>query len=392
MTDVLIAGAGVGGLAAASGLLADGHGVRVLEAAQRLRVGGAAVTIFPNGHAALHRLGIYATDLGGRIEAMEFRDAAGRRLSRIDLEPVVTRTGFPVSTVPRAALLTRLVDRLPAGTVVYGAAVEGVDPGPAGTTVTDRSGTARTADVLVGADGQGSVVRRAVVDPRAPVPSGWTTWQGLNPVLPELANGTCGLFFVGAAGLCGLMPAGHGLLQWWFDTPVAAAGEPGVGDDAADGNAADNVLSLLRIRFSDYPEPVGALLDAVTEQDVGRFPHVTHEVLDVWGRETVTLLGDAAHAFPPSQAQGANQALEDAWALTRALRGRGEVRPLLRAYERGRVPAVRRVSRMATSEITNKPPNLPARAVAGLVPPRLAGLGYLKILRRFSDVLAVTDV
>jgi FAD-dependent urate hydroxylase len=386
MTDVLIVGAGVGGLAAASGLLADGHGVRVLEAAQRLRVGGAAVTIFPNGHAALHRLGIYATDLGGRIEAMEFRDAAGRRLSRIDLAPVVTRTGFPVTTVPRAALLTRLVDQVPPGTVVYGAAVDEVDPGAAGTTVTDRMGSVRTADVLVGADGQGSVVRRAVVDPRAPVPSGWTTWQGLSPVLPELANGTCGVFFVGAAGLCGLMPAGHGLLQWWFDTP-AAEGESSADDDVAD----DDVPARLRTLFCDYPEPVGALLDAVAGQDVGRFPHVTHEVLDVWGRETVTLLGDAAHAFPPSQAQGANQALEDAWALTRALRGRGEVRPLLRAYERGRVPAVRRISRMAASEITNRPPNLPTRAVAGLVPPRLAGLGYLKILRRFSDVLAVTD-
>lgn len=382
MTDVLIAGAGIGGLAAASGLLADGHGVRVLEAAQRLRVGGAAVTIFPNGHAALHRLGIYATDLGGRIEAMEFRDASGRRLTRIDLGPVVTRTGFPVTTIPRAALLTRLVDQLPAGTVVYGAAVDEVEPGPAGATVTDRSGTARTADVLVGADGQGSVVRRAVVDPRAPVPSGWVTWQGLSPVLPELANGTCGVFYVGAAGLCGLMPAGHGLLQWWFDTPVTE------GESSAD----DDVAARLRTRFRDYPGQVTALLDAVADADVGRYPHVTHEVLDVWGRETVTLLGDAAHAFPPSQAQGANQALEDAWALGRALRGGGEPQPLLRAYERGRVPAVRRVSRMAASEITNKPPNLPARAVAGLVPPRLAGLGYLKILRRFSDVLAATDV
>ena len=53
MTDVIVVGAGIGGLAVAGGLLTDGHGVQVLEAAERLRVGGAAVTVFPNGHAAL---------------------------------------------------------------------------------------------------------------------------------------------------------------------------------------------------------------------------------------------------------------------------------------------------------------------------------------------------
>jgi len=380
MSDVLIAGAGIGGLAAAGGLLADGHSVRVLEAADRLRTGGAAVTVFPNGHAALHRLGLDATDLGGRIEAMEFRDAGDRRLSRMDLRPMVARTGFPVTTIPRAALLTRLAEALPADTIVFNAAAVAVEPGPADASVTDQSGTTRTADVVVGADGQASAVRGSVVDPRAATPSGWTTWQGLSPVLPELASGTLGLFFVGHAGLCGLMPAGQGLLQWWFDART----------DTVPPTADDAVLGTLRTLFGDFPDPVPALFDAVAEADMGRFPHVTHEVLDVWGRGAVTLLGDAAHAFPPSQAQGANQALEDALALTSALRRRGEgdVPELLRAYERGRTPKVRRVSRMATSEITNKPPNLPTRAMARLVPPRLAGLGYLNVLRRYSDVLA----
>lgn len=92
---VLIAGAGVGGLATARGLLTSGHSVQLLEEATSLREGGAAVTIFSNGFAALAGLGIDATGLGGLIERMHFQTAGGSRLSRVDLRAFSTRTGFP---------------------------------------------------------------------------------------------------------------------------------------------------------------------------------------------------------------------------------------------------------------------------------------------------------
>ncbi|HEV7897730.1 MAG TPA: NAD(P)-binding protein, partial [Planosporangium sp.] len=83
--DVLIAGAGVGGLALARGLLADGHQVRVLEQAPGPRQGGAALTIFSNGAAALAGLGAPMDGVGGLIEEMEFCDANGAALFRVDL-------------------------------------------------------------------------------------------------------------------------------------------------------------------------------------------------------------------------------------------------------------------------------------------------------------------
>lgn len=368
--DVIVVGAGIGGLALANGLLARGHRVRVLERADRPRDGGAAVTLFSNGKAAAAGLGAPLDGLGGRIDELEIRDRADRRYGLTDLRLMARRTGFVVETVPRAALLRRLTGSLPAGTVAYGAAVVGA---AAEGTVVDARGRGYTADVVVGADGYRSAVRRSVRGDRDARRNGWSSWQGLTAVLPDLAGGTHARCYVGAAGLCGLMPAGGGLLQWWFDT------RGGPGDGA--------VLDWLSRRFAGYPRPVTELLATVAADDIQQYPHVLHEVGDRWGDGAVTLLGDAAHAFPPSQAQGANQALEDAWLLARALDGAGPVEGLLRRYEKVRARRVRRVSRLAATEVTNRLPTLAGRLAGKLLSPTMAGRAHLALIRRFSSVL-----
>jgi FAD-dependent urate hydroxylase len=372
--DVLIVGAGVGGLALANGLLADGHPVRVLERADALRRDGAAVTIASNGAAALAGLGVALAGIGATVELMDFRDAAGRRLAEVDLRVVHRRTGFGFATAPRERLVDRLAAGLPAGTIRFGHPVEDVvATGPGA--VVDAGGGRHRADVVVGADGQGSVVRAAVLDPTPAADAGWSTWQGLSRVLPAIATGHRGLFLAGPAGFVGLMPAGEGWLQWWFDVPVRRS----------EASPAAPVR-WLRERFAGYADPVPELLDAVDDGDVARYPHVLHRVPDRWGTGPTTLLGDAAHAFPPSQAQGANQALEDAWLLRRALARPGDPAPALRDYEHRRGRRVRRVSRLAASQITNRSPNRLARA-ARAVPGGLAGLLYERVIRSWSDVL-----
>jgi FAD-dependent urate hydroxylase len=286
-----------------------------------------------------------------------------------------------VRTVPRAGLLAALAAGLPADTIRYGRPVTSVAVDADRVEVADGAGERYRPDVLVGADGYRSAVRREVLGDGPPADTGWISWQGLGPVLPGLAGGVRGVCLVGDAGLCGLMPAGGGLLQWWFDAPGRAA-DP----------VPDSPLRWLRERFGGYADPVPALLDAVRDPDVQRFPHVLHAVPDRWGAGPATLLGDAAHAFPPSQAQGANQALEDAWLLTRALRApapgdRAAVAAALRRYERRRARRVRRVARLAGSEVTNRPPTPPRRLAGRLLTPRLSGYGYLALLRSFSSVL-----
>ncbi|GAB3971236.1 FAD-dependent monooxygenase [Plantactinospora veratri] len=366
---VVIVGAGIGGLALANGLLADGHRVRVLERAPGPRTDGAAVTIFGNGAAAAAQLGVPLDGLGGEVETLEFCTSDGRPFARADLRTARHRTGFGVATVPRAAILERFTRALPPDTVRYGHAVSDLRVDPDGVTVGGDS-----ADVLVGADGYRSVVRRTVLDREPATRTGWVSWQGLTRALPELAGDVHARCLVGPAGLCGLMPAGAGLLQWWFDVPEPAP------DDRP-------VLEWLRTRFASYAEPVGELLAGLTGSDVQAYPHVLHRVPARWGTGPSTLLGDAAHAFPPSQAQGANQALEDAWLLRRALGMPGDPAAALRRYERIRSRRVRRISRLAASEVTNRPPGALTRLAGRLLTPALTGRLHLATIRRCSSVL-----
>jgi FAD-dependent urate hydroxylase len=371
--------------------------VRVLEQAPALRTSGAAVTIFSNGAAASAGSGTPLDGLGGDVEELAFGTCAGSPLWRLDLRPLRRRTGFPVAAVPRRDLVARLAAGLPAGTITFGAAVTSIDA-PAGderraeapVQVTDGSGTTYEADVLVGADGHTSVVRQHGLSPQPARTTGWATWQGLTLVarpgpLAGLVEGRTGRFLVGSAGFVGLMPAGNGLLQWWFDVPHDPRAPLPV-----------SPVAWLGQRFAGYGGPVPAVLEAVDDADVGLYPHVVHEVPDAWGAGAVTLLGDAAHAFPPTQAQGANQALEDAWLLTRTLTSvasdggdgrRGPLPAALRRYEATRARRVRRVMRLAASETTNTPPGPVVRTAARLVPAGASGRAYVHLLRRCSSVL-----
>ena len=293
---ILIAGAGVGGLALARGLVGNGHEVSVLEWSTGLREGGAAVSIFSNGAAALDALGAPLEGIGGAVEELRFCTDQGQLTAAIDLRLMARKTGYGVTTVSRRQLIELLADGLPDGVVQFGRGVEDIN----GTKVVDSQGGTHEADLIVGADGVASRVRQ-LVDPEPATYVGWATWQGLERLPIEVADGTYGLFQVGGAGFCGLMPAGQGLVQWWFDTPWTPEDSPA------------DPTNWLRERFQHYADPVPEVLAKITE--AGLYPHVLHEVPDVWGLDRTTLVGDAAHAFPPTLAQGANQTLEDAWML-----------------------------------------------------------------------------
>jgi 2-polyprenyl-6-methoxyphenol hydroxylase-like FAD-dependent oxidoreductase len=374
---ILVVGAGIGGLAAARALTRDGHEVTVYERAPQLRTTGAALTLWSNGTGVLHDLGVSTDGLGAPLDILEQRAWNGRSLMSIDVSHAARVHGHPHLSTPRRDLVERLARSLPDGTIAFGKECTEVTHADGTARIAFADGTHAVGDLVVGADGHRSAVRRYVWGNDPTTPSGWATWQGLSRVGIETARSRHGLMVVGPEGMCGLLPAGNGLLQWWFDVPYQA------GESSPERPRSP--VAMLRGRFGHWASPVPDTLDAVRDDDVEFFAHHTHKVPRIWSRTGVTLLGDAAHTMPPTVAQGGNQALEDAWTLARALRETGnDVPAALSAYERARSRRAGLVSRTATAATANQyHPILPR-----LTPNALVTRAYTRWLRTVSNYLA----
>lgn len=375
---VVVIGAGVGGLALARGLTERGHEVSVHESAEELRRGGAGLTLYPNGTAALSALGVDVSSLGRRLETMVVRTPAGRVRGAVDLSALAVKLGHDVRQLPRRSLLGTLAGGLAEGTVRFGRACVAVTRTPSGPVAVLEDGDEVGADVVVGADGVRSVVCRELWGEPDVRETGWVSWSALTSLPSALADGGDGYIVRAPGRTASAVPAGDGLVQWWFDL-LRGPGVPFPRSPVAE----------LRSRFGGWADPdVQTVLEHARDEDITPFPHVRGGVRPGWGKGPVTLVGDAAHAFPPGTGQGANQALEDAWALTLALSGeRAEADPqaALRRYEHARHRRVARVSAASGAEVVQRFPM--SRLPRGVADRMLTGW-FACYVRSVSTVLA----
>jgi 2-polyprenyl-6-methoxyphenol hydroxylase-like FAD-dependent oxidoreductase len=358
----IIAGGGIGGLAAAVALGRRGWRVEVLERAPAIGEVGAGLSLWPNGVRALDALG-----LGERVREIAMpetaggvRDRSGRWLLRSDSAELERRYG-PVVMIHRARLLDLLREAAPPGALRLGAEVSGVRDDGTHVEVTHGGGVSNAA-LLVGADGLRSAVRRSVW-PEAPGPryAGYTAWRLV--VDPPGGGLDAGGESWGRGERVGLVPlAGGGVYLF----AVANAPE---GERSADGETAE-----LRRRFGGWHAPIPALLDAAAEEAVLRGDIYDLPPLESYVSGRVALLGDAAHAMTPDQGQGANQALEDAVTLAALLDADPSVRAALAAYDRERRPRTQTIARRSRrTGVVAQWSSAPAAAVRDrllrLVPP-----------------------
>ncbi|MFG3016605.1 FAD-dependent monooxygenase [Streptomyces cinerochromogenes] len=367
----IVIGGGIGGLAAAAALHLKGWSVTVLERAPALDPVGAAISLAPNALRALDVLGIgeEIRDLAAWQGDGGLRTPGGRWLSRSSAEAAAARFGGPLVLLPRATLVDRLAALLPPGTVRTATTASLADPG-------DRNRPARVtageeeleADLVVGADGINSRVRTALFPGRpGPVYAGFTTWRLLIPVPgAEFASHETW----GRGRIWGTHPLKDGRV-YAYAAAAAPAGERAPDDERAE---------LLR-RYGDWHHPIPAVLAAARPADVLR--HDVHHLarpLPAYHAGRTVLLGDAAHAMPPSLGQGGNQAVEDAVVL--AHHG-----PDLAAYTAARLPRTTAIARQAVRVARlSMTGNRAAVAVRNTALAALSQAGPALFLRSFDGI------
>ena len=337
---ILVVGAGVSGISVARGLLRDGHDVTVFDQRPNATAGGGAVTIWSNGATVLDQLGVDMDGAGQLLSAVRVMTSTGRPLATMDLDAMVNRLGAPIRMVPRRILLERLLKGFPADRIRCNSRATRVVDNGNGVRVDFEDGSSADGDVLIGADGLHSVVRDVVGAPPAK-PTGWCSWQGL-VTLPEIAEPHVARMMIGEHGNLGLWPAGGSDLQWWFDLPWSP-----------DFVRPQRPIEMIRSHFAGWSDMVDQVLATLTDDHLAPspFPHFRHPIPSA-GTGAVTLLGDAAHAMPPTLAQGTNQALLDTMVLCKAISDSGDVSGALRRYESTRRRKVKAVSWVTTQQVS----------------------------------------
>lgn len=320
---IAVVGAGMGGLAAAVALTRKGHEVLVHEQAPALAEVGAGMHLTPNGTRILERWGL-GEGLGAhgvRPVAMEVREwAGGATLMRQPMgEQWLAEFGAPYYTIHRADLHALLAGLLPPGTVRTGHRLKRFSDDGHAVRLEFADGATEEADVLIGADGVHSAVRRTLHGPDTPVFSGQSAFRGLvaRADVPGLPGDTL-LVWAGPHArmlaypvrggayltFVGILPGTEARLESW-----SALGD----------------LDALAGAFNGWNTEVKSLVAAVRE--TRRWALYDREPLGRWARGPVTLLGDAAHPMLPHHGQGVSQAVEDAAVLAHFLDGLGAARP-----------------------------------------------------------------
>jgi 2-polyprenyl-6-methoxyphenol hydroxylase-like FAD-dependent oxidoreductase len=341
--QVVVVGAGVGGLCAAIALRRSGLEVVVLEQATELREVGAGLFLWPNAMRVLQRLEVGAAveDAGAIVANAAFRSSRGTSLGEGPAEKVVACVDTPTVVVHRGLLQTALLAALDRHVLRLGAKCVGVVQDAQGVTVSLADGSTEHGDLVVGADGLHSQVRTVLVADGPPRYSGYTAWRGIVPLDRSLADRLRPGESWGRGCLFGVAMLGGSQAYWWAS---ARTGER-VGGSPAEEKAA------VERRFEIWHEPIPELIDATLEQAIVRTCQYDRPPLRRLSEGRIGLLGDAAHPMLASLGQGACQAIEDAAALGDAVGAGSDLTLALRAYGARRAPraaaVVRRSHRVA---------------------------------------------
>jgi 2-polyprenyl-6-methoxyphenol hydroxylase-like FAD-dependent oxidoreductase len=325
---LVIAGAGIAGLALAAGLARSGPPALVVERGRTLADAGAGITLWPNALAALDVVGAGAAvrAAGAAVCSGGVRRPDGTWVRTVDPARLESALGEPMITIHRRQLLDILASTLDPSTVRFGVSLESFELSDHGVRASLDDGSVVQARGLVGADGIGSVVARALQPQLGLSYSGYTAWRGVSD--HDVSDTAPGETW-GPGGEFGFLPLGPSR-AYWFATQNTAQG----------GRSPEGEVDHLVARFGGWHHPIPELLQSTDPSTILRHDIFDRPALRSWSHGPVIAIGDAAHPMRPHLGQGGCQSIEDGVLLASMIRSTADLAPVFTEF------ATRRMRRL----------------------------------------------
>jgi len=351
---ILIAGAGLGGLAAAGCLLKAGYDVEIYEQAPELGEVGAGIQMSANAMHVLNHLGV-----GEEISSKSVRPAAyvfrlhdtGEEIDRFALsEEHFQLHKAPYNQAHRADLheiLARAVQEMKPDAVHLNKRATGFEETADGVELFFDDGTSAKGDVLVGADGVKSIIRDQISGVVPATYTGDSAWRITIPKEKLPAN------FMDEVMSVWMGPGKHAVSYWIRGGEILNfVGCVEMPPKSEESWTAKFPWENMKADFEGWHDDINTIIDLANRDECYLWALYKRPVNNAWSSARATILGDAAHATLPYLAQGAAMAIEDGAVLARALGQVDDIAEALQLYQRNRMERTARV--VDTSDANRK--------------------------------------
>jgi 2-polyprenyl-6-methoxyphenol hydroxylase-like FAD-dependent oxidoreductase len=307
--DVLIQGAGIGGLTLAIALQQRGYKVKLVERAAGLVEVGAGIWMAANPMQVFARLGFAEKiiEAGWTVKLLRLQDWKSGDIQTTNMSQIAREYGFETIALHRGVLQRLLFEQIEADSVRFGCEVKSVTQSGDQVFASLSDGSSCASAIIVGADGFNSQMRRMAGLGGAKRYSGSSSYRAIARgahILPAEAEHEA--YEIWARGCRVGFSKINADDYYWYMTFDAAAGE---------ASSASEIRTHAETLFRTYfPQWIGLLQNTRT-QDILRTDISDLKPLTQWFSGRIGLIGDAAHTTTPNLGQGGAMAVEDALAL-----------------------------------------------------------------------------